>query len=461
MTKEVAGSTAPGLPQGHVFPQEHAAPQEQASPQEPAAPTLADELLPEAELVEPPQALVAAAGLPRWWLAVVLVLVSLNLRPALSSVGSVLEELMRDTGASTTFVSVLTTLPVLCLGAFGLTAPPLARRFGTERVVLVILLVMAAGLALRLFPSFLPLLGSAIIAGASIGIIGVLMPGLVKRDFPRHASLMTGVYTMALCAGGALGAGATVPLARAFDSWPAALAFWAVPAVLAAILWWPSIPKRLGNQAKPVQYAVTGLWRDRLAWQVTLFTGLQSLLAYIVLGWLIQILRDRGLDPLTAGLTVSGSVLAQVPAALIAPLLAARRRDQRGMIIIIMSIGLVGMLGCLFAPLSSVAIWAALLGIGQGGNFALALLTIVLRSPDSHVAARLSSMAQSVGYTLAATGPFATGLLHSWTGSWDSIALLYLGVTIAGMLFGLGAGRARHVNVKVTPLPQKPDAAPL
>ncbi|MBS7695779.1 MAG: CynX/NimT family MFS transporter [Chelatococcus sp.] len=424
----------------------------------PTSPTLADELLPEASLVEPPQAPAASPGVPRWWLAIVLVLVSINLRPALSSVGSVLEELMRDTGASTTFVSVLTTLPVLCLGALGLTAPPLARRFGTERVVLVVLLAMAAGLALRLFPSMLPLLGSTIVAGAAIGIIGVLMPGLVKRDFPKHASLMTGVYTMALCAGGALGAGATVPLARAFDSWPAALAFWAVPAVLAAILWWPCIPKRLSDHAKPVQYAVTGLWRDRLAWQVTLFTGLQSLLAYIVFGWLIQILRDRGLDPMTAGLTVSGSVLAQVPAALIAPILAARRRDQRGMIIIIMSIGLLGMLGCLFAPLSTVAIWALLLGIGQGGNFALALLTIVLRSPDAHVAARLSSMAQSVGYTLAATGPFATGLLHSWTGSWDSVALLYAGVTIAGMLFGLGAGRARHVNVTVTAVPQKPDS---
>lgn len=421
---------------------------------------MADELLPEADLVEADASTdVVTSTVPRWWLAIVMVLVSINLRPALSSVGSVLQELMRDTGASPTFVSALTTLPVFCLGLFGLTAPPLARRFGTERVILVILLAMAAGLALRLMPAFLPLLGSAVIAGASIGIIGVLMPGLVKRDFPGHASLMTGVYTMALCTGGALGAGATVPLAEAFGSWPAALAFWAVPAVIAALFWWPCIPRRIADAPPPTHYAVTGLWRDRLAWQVTFFTGLQSLLAYIVLGWLVQILRDRGLDAMTAGLTVSGSVLAQVPAALIVPLLAARQKDQRGMIVLIMSVGLIGMLGCLFAPLATAPLWAVLLGIGQGGNFALALLTIVLRSADSHVAARLSSMAQSVGYSVAALGPLGTGLLHSWTGSWSSVGLLYTGVTIVGLLFGLGAGRARHVGATVTVIPPK-GAAP-
>jgi CP family cyanate transporter-like MFS transporter len=411
-----------------------------------AEPTLADELLPEAELVETEPAPEARPRLPLWWLAIVLVLVSINLRPALSSVGAVLQEIMRDMGASPVFASVLTTLPVVCLGVFGLLAPPLARRFGAERVVFFILLLMAAGLGLRLMPDFVSLLASAVVAGAAIGIIGVIMPSLVKRDFPMQASLMTGVYTMALCTGGSLGAGTTVPLARAFDSWPMALAFWAMPAILAALFWWPAIPRRKGEIKRP-HYVVRGLWRDALAWQVTIFMGLQSLLAYVVIGWLVQMLRDRGLDPLHAGFMVSASILAQVPAALVTPILAARKPSQAVSVIVIMTIGLVGMIGCLFAPLSSVIIWAVLLGIGQGGNFGLALLVIVLRSPDSHVAARLSSMAQSVGYTLAAAGPLLTGLLHDWTGAWDSVAVLYLVVTIVGMGFGLGAARPRHVAV--------------
>jgi CP family cyanate transporter-like MFS transporter len=411
-----------------------------------AEPTLADELLPEAELVETEPAPEARPRLPLWWLAIVLVLVSINLRPALSSVGAVLQEIMRGTDASPVFASVLTTLPVVCLGVFGLAAPPLARRFGAERVVFCILLVMAAGLSLRLMPTFPALLASAVVAGASIGVIGVIMPSLVKRDFPTQASLMTGVYTMALCTGGSLGAGATVPLARAFDSWPTALAFWAMPAILAALFWWPAIPRGTAAARRP-HYVVRGLWRDALAWQVTFFMGLQSLLAYVVIGWLAQMLRDRGLDPLHAGFMVSVSILVQVPAALVTPILAARRPSQGLSVIVIMTVGLVGMIGCLFAPLSTLLVWAILLGIGQGGNFGLALLVVVLRSPDSHVAARLSSMSQSVGYTLAAAGPLFTGLLHDWTGAWDSVGALYVVVTAVGMAFGLGAARPRHVAV--------------
>jgi CP family cyanate transporter-like MFS transporter len=405
------------------------------------SPTLADELLIDAEDEPGP---VAPPRHPLL-LAAALVLVAVNLRPALSSTAPVLAELVRDTGVSATLASVLTTAPVLCLGLFGLVAPGLARRFGTERLILAMLLVLAAGIGLRIVPAFVTQILASIVAGAGIGVIGTLLPGLVKRDFPNNPALITGVYTMALCAGAAVAAGATVPLTHVFgEAWAPALAFWAIPAVAAAVAWLPMVP-RSHHAAHAAPPAMRGLWRDRLAWQVTIFMGLQSSLAYIVFAWLAVILRDRGVAPVTAGLVVACSILVQVAAALGAPVLAARYRQQSGAVVAVLTLSVIGMMGCMFAPVGTLWGWAVLLGIGQGGCFAIALTLIVLRSGDAHVAAQLSGMAQSVGYTLAAGGPLAFGLLHDRAGSWTVTAGLFVAIAVGAMLAGIPAGLDRRV----------------
>ena len=284
------------------------------------------------------------------------------------------------------------------------------------------------------------------LAGASIGIIGVLLPGIVKRDFPKQAGTMTGVYTMALCLGAAMAAGATVPLSEHFDKrWALGLGFWVVPALVAGLFWLPQVGQKQG--AHNVAYRVRGLLRDRLAWQVTAYMGLQSSLAYIVFGWLPSILIGRGLTPTQAGLVLSGSVIIQLISSLTAPWLATRGRDQRPAIVIVMLMTLGGLFGCLYAPLEGLWGWAILLGLGQGATFSLALTLIVLRSRDSHVAANLSSMAQGVGYTLASMGPFAVGLVHDLTGGWAAVGWIFAVLGVGAIVFGLGAGRALHVQV--------------
>ncbi|MBH3362643.1 MULTISPECIES: CynX/NimT family MFS transporter [Pseudomonas] len=381
-----------------------------------------------------------------WLLLLGLVLVALNLRPALSSMAPVLGQVSDGLGLSAAQAGLLTTLPVLCLGLFAPLAPMLARRIGSERVVLGILATLALGIVLRSTLGTTGLFLGSLLAGASIGIIGVLLPGIVKRDFPQHAGTLTGVYTMALCLGAAMAAGATVPLAHAFgDSWAPALGFWMLPAILAMLVWLPQA--RNGHGVHKVAYRVRGLWRDPLAWQVTLYMGLQSSLAYIVFGWLPSILIGRGLSPTQAGLVLSGSVIMQLFSSLAAPWLATRGRDQRLAIVVVMLVTLCGLFGCLYAPLSGLWGWAVLLGLGQGGTFALALTLIVLRSRDAHVAANLSSMAQGVGYTLASMGPFAVGLVHDLTGGWSALGWVFAVLGAGAIVFGLGAGRALHVQV--------------
>ena len=381
-----------------------------------------------------------------WLLLLGLVLVALNLRPALSSMAPVLGQVSEGLGLNASQAGLLTTLPVLCLGLFAPLAPVLARRFGSERVILGILATLALGIVVRSSLGATGVFLGSLMAGASIGIIGVLLPGIVKRDFPQHAGTLTGVYTMALCLGAAMAAGATVPLAQHFDgSWALGLGFWMLPALLAMLVWLPQA--RQGHGLHKVAYRVRGLWRDPLAWQVTLYMGLQSSLAYIVFGWLPSILIGRGLSPTEAGLVLSGSVIVQLVSSLSAPWLATRGKDQRLAIVLVMLITLAGLFGCLYAPLSGLWGWAVVLGLGQGGTFALALTLIVLRSKDAHVAANLSSMAQGVGYTLASMGPFAVGLVHDLTGGWVAVGWIFAVLGAGAIVFGLGAGRALHVQV--------------
>ncbi|MGP8542991.1 CynX/NimT family MFS transporter [Pseudomonas protegens] len=382
-----------------------------------------------------------------WLLLLGLILVALNLRPALSSMAPLLSDVSQHLGLSAAKAGLLTTLPVLCLGLFAPLAPLLARRFGAERVVLGILMTLALGIVLRSSFGEVGVFAGSILAGASIGVIGVLLPGIVKRDFARHAGTMTGVYTMALCLGAAMAAGATVPLSQHFGgSWAMGLGIWVVPALVAALFWLPQVGHKHG--AHHVAFRVRGLLRDRLAWQVTLYMGLQSSLAYIVFGWLPSILIGRGLTPTQAGLVLSGSVIVQLASSLAAPWLATRGKDQRLAIVIVMLMTLVGLFGCLYAPIEGLWGWAVLLGLGQGGTFSLALTLIVLRSRDPHVAANLSSMAQGIGYTLASMGPFAVGLVHDWTGGWNAVGWIFAVLGCGAIIAGLGAGRSLHVQVQ-------------
>lgn len=399
---------------------------------------------------------------------VALLLVALNLRPALTSVSPVLGSIAEALALSPSWQGILTTLPVLFLGLAAPLAPRLVRRIGPERSVFAALVVLAVALLAR--PYVVTTVGTAglflgtAVAGSCIGIIGVLLPGIVKRDFPRRVSIMTGLYTVALNLGASAAAGTTEPLRQllgggwqdaaqgasqgaaqgiSHGSWQGALAFWLLPAVIAALLWLPQL-----KGTKPVRVPVrrgARLRHDPLAWQVSLFMGLQSSLAYIVFGWLPTILQDRGLAAVTAGLALSVSILLQVITAILAPWIGSRMRDQRAVLVGVMALTLVGLLGCLYAPIGSIWLWIVVLGLGQGGTFSMALTLLALRAPDATTAASLSAMAQGIGYTLAAMGPLLVGVLHDWSGGWNVVGILVSAIALGALVMALGAGRYRQV----------------
>ncbi|TCP14850.1 CP family cyanate transporter-like MFS transporter [Crenobacter luteus] len=373
-------------------------------------------------------------------------LIALNLRPALTSLSPLLNEVRLATGLSAAAAGLLTTLPVLCLGLFAPLAPRLARRIGAERALLAALIALAAGSALRGVAGAPGLFAGTVLAGAAIGVAGVLLPGLVKRDFPDKAELMTGLYTLALCLGAAAAAGLTVPVHDASGSWEIGLAFWALPAVAAALVW---LPQARAGRTVPVDATrPRPLWRDKLAWQVTGYMGLQSSHAYVVFGWLPVILIDRGLSPLAAGFVLSVTTMIQLSTAFGAPWLASRFcRDQRAVIAIMLAMSTVGFLGLVFAPLSSLWFWTVPLGLGLGGTFSMGLTLIVLRAPNAQLAAQLSGMAQGFGYLFASTGPLLVGLGHDLLRDWRIAALVYVVYGGGALLCGMAAGRKRQIAV--------------
>lgn len=388
------------------------------------------------------------ARLGLFWLAIILMMLAFNLRMIFPSLSVLLPEITHQTGMSSVTAGYLTTLPVLCLGAFAPFAPPFAQRFGIERTVLAALLLLAVGTALRGLQGLPSLFLGSALAGACIAVTNVLLPALVKRDFSRHVALMTALYTVALNGGAAVAAAVTLPLAYRFDdSWRLGVAVWGLPPLVMAGVWAARVLRdpvasRAGRSAGNMRR----LWRSPLAWQVTLYMGLQSSLAYSVSGWLAPILRDRGLGGTTAGLVTSVCIFMNVVGSLALPPLIARFRDQRVLNVCLSLVAGLSLLGVLFAPLSTVWFWAVVQGIAQGGFFAMALTLIVLRSPDPHVAAHLSSMAQTVGYLVASGAPLLIGLLKGWTGQFGAAGWLFAAVAVAASLSGLGAGRALHVK---------------
>ncbi len=381
-------------------------------------------------------------------LGAAVILTAVNLRTPVGSVPPVVDEIVDDVGLSAAAAGLLTTLPVLCFGLFAPASPLLARRLGAERVLLVALVPILVGLLVRSAPSTAALFAGTLLAGAGIAVGNVIVPAVLKGRFATSVGPLTGIYSAALGGGAALGAGLTVPIQSALGvDWRGALAFWAMPAALTiAVVLVALVRDRATTTARGEPGAALSLLGDGLAWQVTLFMGLQSLLFYAALAWLPSILRDEGYSAETAGGLLALYALGGVPASLLSPVLATRLRTQSSLTTIVAGGMAAGLTGLLVAP-SAAVVWIAVLALSQGAALGIALTIIILRAPDPRRAAELSGMAQTIGYGLAAAGPLVFGLLHDASGGWELPLAVLLALTVPLVAVGLGAGRARWVGV--------------
>ncbi|MFJ7197312.1 MULTISPECIES: CynX/NimT family MFS transporter [unclassified Streptomyces] len=401
-----------------------------------------------------PQTAQAAGGPSPWVLRLVvvgLVLTALNLRPAITSLGALLEEVRDGLHMSGSVAGVLTSVPPLCFAVFGIMAPRLARRFGPGAVVCAGMTAITAGLVIRpLVGGTAGFLAASALALMGIAVSNVLMPVIVKRWFPDRVGSMTGLYSMALALGTSLAAAVTVPMTSAMGgSWRLGIGVWAALSAVAILPWIPVVRDRTAAPGRPApQHAGTPLLkitRSRTAWALACFFGLQATAAYITMGWMPQIFRDAGVSAGTAGVLLAVTMAMGVPLAFVIPRVAARMKNQGPIVVFLGSCGLIGYAGLYLAPAGGAWAWAVLLGISNC-SFPLALTMIGMRSRTGAGVVRLSAFAQSVGYLISIPGPLLIGVLYQHSGGWELPIALMAGLMVPQMAVGILAGRPRTIE---------------
>ncbi|HVC13789.1 MAG TPA: MFS transporter [Acidimicrobiales bacterium] len=356
-------------------------------------------------------------------LAGVFLLAAFNLRPALASISPILPTIRAADRLSPAAAGVLTTMPLVCFGGVAFSAPRLAHRRGAGSVVVVCLVALAAGIALRSAPALPALFGGTFVIGMSIGICNVLMPGILKRDFPARVALMMGLYTTMLSLGPSAGSGITIPLEHALGgSWRLALSAWAVVSAVAALCWLPF--RHRDTAASPPDAPVSafrrhGLWRRGSAWSISLYMGLQALNFYTVLTWLPTILQSKGTSALGAGTLLAVVSGVGTGAALLTPTLSQRIGSLWAIGAGAAVANAAGTAGLLLDGRHLQVLWSVFFGLAQGSSISTALMLMVVKARDSAEANALSGMAQGVGYLIAAGGPVLAGALFDVSGGWS------------------------------------------
>jgi CP family cyanate transporter-like MFS transporter len=401
---------------------------------------------------------------PRLLPAACLLLLALNLRPVVNAVGAVVPQMRADTGMSASTTGLLLSLPMLAFALLGVAAPVLAARFGAHRTVVVTLVALAVGQLLRVaVPGIWALFGGSVVALAGIAVGNVVLPGLVRLHFADRIPVVTAAYTTTLTVGAAGAVALSNPIEHALHgSWRIGLGVWAVVALVALLPWLVLTRSSAGSAGSGARAGAAGerlplrtIAQTRVGWSLALYFGLQAMLAYVIMGWLPEILTQRGISQTAAALQVAIIIAVGIPpAALVSGLLGRLRRPEL-LVIALTGCYVAGFLGLIPARGHAVVICSVLIGIGTAA-FPMALSLIALRSRTALATTSLSAFTQCVGYLVAAVGPVAFGALYQAVGSWTPPLLLLAAGAVAQAVFGTRAVRAGTVEDELAAAAQAP-----
>ncbi|WP_431225209.1 CynX/NimT family MFS transporter [Serratia sp. L9] len=397
-----------------------------------------------------PVAVARRSRLAKTLLLVGIMLVAANLRAPLTSVGPLLEQIQQQLMLSATAAGLLSSLPLILFAVLSPLTPSIARRIGIERTLGLALLMLVAGIVLRSQTWNGMLWVGSVLIGSAIAFANVVLPTLVKRDFPHRATAMISAYAAVMSLVAAMASGMSVPLAVLNDNgWRFSLLCWSLPAFIALVIWLPQLRQRsipLARTANPIAAETfRSPWSSALGWQVALFMGLQSITFYTIIGWFSAFAASHGTSPQQAGFELFIYQMVAIIANFAMVFALPRSRDQRGIALVSSLLIFIGVGGLLLLPSRSL-IWLIFAGLGAGSSLVLALSFFGLRSQHHHQATVLSGMAQSIGYLLAALGPTLFGLLHDLTKGWTVPLVILLGLTLLQMLFGILAGRRKIIH---------------
>lgn len=388
-----------------------------------------------------------------WLLLLGILLIAANLRASITAVGPIVSDIQSSFGLSSAMTGLLTTLPLLAFALVSPLAPRFAQRISMENTLFLAMVILTGAIVIRSLPFAAALFAGTVLLGMAIAAANVLLPSLIKRDFPTSVGMMTGLYSVVMNLGAALASGFSIPIAEQLGfGWQGMLAFWSLIALIATASWLPQTRpitrirhlKKTGDRVKR-----PSMLGSALVWQVTLFMGLQSFCFYVNISWLPEILFDRGMSHADAGWMLSLLQFVSLPATFIIPVIAGKQASQRGLAVLTAALLLIGYLGLLIGSSALIPVCMILLGIAGGSGFSLAVMFFVLRTRSTEQSAQLSGLAQSIGYLLAAAGPLLFGFIHDRTHNWIvSLAMLAVVTVIFGII-GWGAGANKYLPSEI------------
>ncbi|WP_349785315.1 MFS transporter [Pedobacter sp. ASV1-7] len=380
-------------------------------------------------------------------MALGIIFIATNLRAPITSVGPVINEITDYFNLSNIQAGLITTIPLMSFALLSGFAPGISSKIGMEKLLLFSLILLTSGLLIRITGQVYFLFIGAAMVGAAITVGNVIMPAVIKKEFPNHTGIMTGIYAVSMNLTSAMAAGFSIAIGTATGwGWKGSIGVWAIVAILSLLVWIPQVLKRRQQVETPVKPSFKSMMKSRLAWNVTLFMGLQSLLFYCVAAWLPAVLQDWGMSKGDAGWVLSYVQLAQLPITFVGPVIVNRMKDQGILVWITGLLMLAGILLIIFFKSEFIILATILIGVAGGLAFSLAMMFFVLRTKNPAMAASLSGMAQSFGYLIAAAGPPAFGLIYDFTGNWSySFYLLIIGVG-ALIYSGVNASKNKFVE---------------
>lgn len=374
--------------------------------------------------------------------------IAANLRPAITSVGPLINTMSAEMGLSSGQAGLLTTLPLIAFAVLSAQAPRISRKIGIEWTLFAGLVTLIVGFLIRFLPSVVLLFVGTALIGMGIAACNVILPGLIKQKFPDKVGMMTGTYSTAMGFCASFASGLSIPLAKGLGlGWRGALACWIILAVVAGVVWLPQLRAR--HKAVRGKSSFAELFRSPLAWQVTIFMGLQSFSFYVMVTWLPEILHNGGMSVTASGWMLSIFQFVGLPFTLFVPIFADRLPNQRPIIAGIGVCYFIGVIGFIYGGgIFLLTVWTILLGIAQGASISLSLSFLGMRAANARQAAELSGMAQSIGYLLAAIGPTLIGFLRDATNTWTIplVTLLVTGIIL--FIAGFGAARDKVISDK-------------
>jgi CP family cyanate transporter-like MFS transporter len=380
-------------------------------------------------------------------LVVVLLIFAANLRTPFTSLAPLLTTITDSLSLSPLQTGLATTLPIIAFATISPFAPLLGKKYGLERAMFLALVLILSGILLRSYGLAATLYAGTFIIGSGIAIGNVLLPGLIKRDFPRQVASLTSAYSLTMGIAAAIGSVTMLPLMHWYgDSWQFALACLGVLPLITLFIWLPRLKKPSTISVKPHQQPTQKirLWRIPLAWQITFFLGMNSFIYYCIINWLPAILVDSGYTPERSA-SVLGllHLMTALPGILLIPIFN-RFKEQKWIAVAATILMLFGLLGLTFFPQLS-ALWVCFYGLGCSSGLILGLAFTGLRVATPLQAASMAGMAQSVGYSFAAIGPPLIGAIHDAAGNWRTAFVLLLMCGCVMLVLGYCAGRDRTI----------------